>query len=50
VRVAAVILARDGELRVTIAELTEEVWLAATKGTLTDTVRRYIMATLGETN
>jgi len=49
VRVAAVILTRDGELRATIAELTE-VLLVATEGTLTDAVRRYIMATLGETN
>ena len=49
-RVAAVILTRDGELRATIAELTEEVRPVATEGTLTDAVRRYIMATLGETN
>jgi formate hydrogenlyase transcriptional activator len=50
VRVAAVILTRDGELRATIAELTEQIRLAATEGMLTDAVRRYIMATLGETN
>jgi formate hydrogenlyase transcriptional activator len=45
-----VILTRDGELRATIAELTEEVRLVATEGTLTDAVRRYIMSTLGENN
>ena len=33
-----------------IADLTEEVRLVATEGTLTHAVRRYIMATLGETN
>lgn len=44
------ISSRDGELRATIAQLTEEVWLVATEGTLTEAVRRYIMATLGETN
>ena len=44
------ILARDGKLCATIAELTEEVRLVATEGTVTHAVRRYIMATLGETN
>ena len=44
------ILTRYGELRATIAELTEEVRLVATEGTLTDAVRRYILETLGETN